>query len=75
MQDRSHTHRPNNLSTTLAPAQEALVGELRRPLLLPLDDLLAITHAFINTEACRLGLDSCLSRHEVEQSKEPDPCD
>ncbi len=41
MQDRSH--RPNKLSTTLKPAQEALVVELRRTLLLPLDDLLAIT--------------------------------
>lgn len=67
MQDRSH--RPNKLSTTLTPAQEALVVELRRTLLLPLDDLLAITHEFINTEASRSGLDRCLRRHGVSNLK------
>ena len=67
MQDRSH--RPNKLSTTLTPAQEALVVELRRTLLLPLDDLLAITHEFINTEASRSGLDRCLRRHGVAISR------
>ena len=36
-QDRSH--RPHKLSTTLTPAQEVLVVEVRRTLLLPLDDL------------------------------------
>jgi transposase InsO family protein len=61
MQDRSH--RPNTLSTTLTPAQEALVVELRRTLLLPLDDLLALTHEFINRAASRSGLDRCLRRH------------
>ena len=35
--DRSHT--ANTLQTTLTPAQEAVVAELRRTLLLPLDDL------------------------------------
>ena len=49
MQDRSHC--PNKLSTTLTPAQEVLVVELRRTLLLPLDDLLVITHEFINADA------------------------
>jgi transposase InsO family protein len=68
MQDRSH--RPNKLSTTLTPAQEALVVELRRTLLLPLDDLLAITHEFINTEASRSGLDRCLRRHGVSNLKD-----
>ena len=63
MQDRSH--RPNTLSTTLTPAQEALVVELRRMLLLPLDDLLAITHEFINPAASRSGLNRCLIRHGV----------
>ena len=63
MQDRSH--RPNTLSTTLRPAQEALVVELRRTLLLPLDDLLALTHEFINRAASRSGLDRCLRRHRV----------
>ena len=63
MRDRSH--RPNTLSTTLTPAQEALVVELRRTLLLPLDDLLALTHEFINRAASRSGLDRCLRRHGV----------
>ncbi|WP_133513400.1 helix-turn-helix domain-containing protein, partial [Candidatus Thiosymbion oneisti] len=35
--DGSHT--PHRLQTTLAPAQEAVVVELRKTLLLPLDDL------------------------------------
>lgn len=44
-QDRSHL--PHRLNTTLTPAQELLVVELRRMVLLPLDDLLAITREFI----------------------------
>ena len=63
MQDRSH--RPHTLNTTLSPAQEMLVVELRRMLLLPLDDLLAITHEFINPHASRSGLNRCLVRHGV----------
>ena len=65
MQDRSHC--PNKLSTTLTPAQEVLVVELRRTLLLPLDDLLAITHEFINPAASRSGLNRCLLRHGVSK--------
>ena len=63
MQDRSH--RANTLNTTLTPAQEALVVELRRTLLLPLDDLLALTHECVNRAASRSGLDRCLRRHGV----------
>ena len=40
--DRSHT--PHRLQTTLTPAQEAVAVVLRRTLLLPLDDLLAVCH-------------------------------
>ena len=36
------SHRPHKLSTTLTPGQEAVVVELRRTLLLPLDDLLVV---------------------------------
>jgi transposase InsO family protein len=68
MQDRSHC--PDKLSTTLTPAQEVLVVELRRTLLLPLDDLLAVTHEFINTHASRSGLDRCLHRHGVGKLKD-----
>ena len=68
MQDRSH--RPNTLATTLTPIQEVLVVELRRTLLLPLDDLLAVTREFIiNPAASRSGLDRCLSRHGVSNLK------
>ncbi|MDP1136349.1 IS481 family transposase, partial [Klebsiella pneumoniae] len=39
--DRSHT--AHRLQTVLTPAQETVVVHLRRTLLLPLDDLLAVT--------------------------------
>ena len=39
--DLSHT--PHRLPTTLSPAQERLVVELRQLLELPLDDLLVVT--------------------------------
>ena len=45
-QDRSHG--PHKLRATLNPAQELLVVELRRTLLLPLDDLLTVIREFIN---------------------------
>lgn len=63
MQDRSH--RPNTLNTTLSAGQELLVVELRRMLLLPLDDLLAITREFTNADVSRSGLNRCLVRHGV----------
>ena len=66
-EDRSH--RPHNLKTTLTPAQELLVVELRRMVLLPLDDLLAITREFINAAVSRSGLDRCLRRHGVSDLK------
>ena len=62
-QDRSH--RPHTMHTTLTPAQELIVVELRRLLLLPLDDMLSVTRAFINPLVSRSGLHRCLVRHEV----------
>ncbi len=62
-EDRSHT--AHQLAKTLAPAQEAVVVELRRMLLLPLDDLLAVTREFLNPDVSRSGLDRCLRRHGV----------
>ena len=62
-EDRSHT--AHRLQTTLTPAQEVVVVELRRMLLLPLDDLLAITREFLNPDVSRSGLDRCLRRHGV----------
>jgi len=38
---------------------------LRETLLLPLDDLLAVTREFIHPEVSRSGLDRCLRRHGV----------
>ena len=75
--DRSHT--AHKLQTTLSPAQEFVAVELRRTLLLPLDDLLAITREFLCPAVSRSGLDRCLRRHGVgnlkalkpAQTKEP----
>ena len=61
--DRSH--RPHNLRATLSPEQEAVVVELRKTLLLPLDDLLVVVREFINSKVSRSGLDRCLRRHGV----------
>ena len=63
--DRSHT--PHNLQTTLTETQEKIVVELRRYLLLPLDDMLVITREFINPNVSRSGLDRCLRRHGVSR--------
>lgn len=65
--DRSH--RPHTLNTTLTPAQELLVVELRRMVLLPLDDLLVITREFTNAQVSRSDLDRCLRRHGVSNLK------
>jgi transposase InsO family protein len=59
------SHCPHTLHATLTPAQEILVVELRRTLLLPLDDLLVVTHEFINPDVSRSGLDRGLRRHGV----------
>jgi transposase InsO family protein len=59
------SHRPHRIHATLTPAQEVLVVSLRKSLLLPLDDLLAVTHEFINEDVSRSGLDRCLRRHGV----------
>ncbi|MDT7929246.1 DDE-type integrase/transposase/recombinase, partial [Tepidimonas sp.] len=64
--DRSHT--PHRLQTTLTPAQEAVVVvELRRLLLLPLDDLVAVVKEFIEPEASHSAIHRCLRRHRVNK--------
>jgi len=65
--DRSHC--PQRLQTTLSPAQEAIVVALRQTLLLPLDDLLAVTREFVCADVSRSGLDRCLRRHGVSDLK------
>ena len=67
VEDRSHT--PHRLQTTLTPAQEGVVVELRKLLLLSLDDLLVVTREFINPDVSRSGLDRCLRRHGVSNRK------
>jgi transposase InsO family protein len=62
-EDRSHT--AHHLQTQLTSAQETVVVALRRTLLLPLDDLLAVTKEFICPSVSRSGLDRCLRRHGV----------
>lgn len=54
--DRSHT--AHHLQTVLTPEQETVVVHLRRTLLLPLDDLLAVTREFICPHVSRSGLDT-----------------
>ena len=49
--------------TTLTPAQELIVVELCRTLLLLTDDLVAVTREFINPTVSRAGLGRCLRRH------------
>ena len=70
-QDRSH--RPHTLATTLSAAQKLIVVELRRMLLLPLDDLLAVIREFSHPDVSRSGLDRCLRRHKVSKLKSLQP--
>ncbi|HHW76161.1 MAG TPA: IS481 family transposase [Xanthomonadaceae bacterium] len=63
VQDRPHT--PHRLATTLNPMQEFVVVELRKLLLLPLDDLLVVARAFVCPDLSRSALDRCLRRHGV----------
>ena len=60
-EDRSH--RPHELATTLSAGEEAVVAEIRRLTLIPLDDLLVVVREFIDPAVSRSGLDRCLRRH------------
>lgn len=64
------SHRPHTLHTTLTPHQEEIVIALRTSLLLPMDDLLAVTREFINDAVSRSGMDRCLRRHGVSRLKD-----
>ena len=66
-------HTAHHLQTTLSKAQEAIVVELRKMLLLPLDDLLTVTREFIHPGVSRSGLDRCLRRHGVGNLKALQP--
>lgn len=60
---RSYT--AHRLQTVLTPRQEVIVVHLRSSLLLPLDDLLALTRKFLSPDVSRAGLDRRLRRHGV----------
>ena len=61
------SHRPHRMATTLSRAQELLVVELRRTVLLSLDDLVAITRAHIHPDASRAGIGRLLKREGVSR--------
>ena len=73
VEDKSH--RPHRMKTTLTPEQETIVVELRKTLLLSLDDLLNVVREFINPKVSRSGLDRCLRRHGVSNLKNLVPKD
>lgn len=60
-----NSHRPHTLQSTLWDYEERIVGEIRRTLLLPLDDLLLIVRAVIEPSMSRSALDRCLRRQGV----------
>ena len=61
------SHQPHHLQTTLSRAEELIVIELRRTLLLTLDDLTAITKAYINAAASRAGIARLLVREGISR--------
>ena len=65
VQDASH--RPHRMNTTLSRSQELLVIELRRTLLLSLDDLVAITRAHLCPHASRAAIGRLLAREGISR--------
>ena len=63
------SHRPHDLHATLTASEEAIVAELRKTLLLPLDDLLVVVREFIRPDMSRSALDRCLRRHGISDLK------
>jgi hypothetical protein len=61
------SHQPHSLQTTLSRPQELLVVELRKTLLLSLDDLTAITRKHICPEASRSAIGRLLGREGVSR--------
>jgi transposase InsO family protein len=69
--DASHT--AHRLQTTLNAGQEELVVYLRTALRLPLDDLLAVVHEFIEPSMSRSALDRLLRRRGVSRLASAEP--
>lgn len=61
------SHKPHNIKTSLSPAQEYVVVELRKRLLLSLDELLEVCQKFILPTLSRASLQRCLKRHGISQ--------
>lgn len=61
------SHKPKHLKTTLSPAQEYVLVELRKNLLLSLDELVAVAQEFIHPSVSRAGIQRCLKRHGVSR--------
>ena len=64
------SHRPHELHAKLSPLQEEVVVELRKTLLLPLDDLFVIVRDHINDKVSRSGLARCLDRHGASRLRD-----
>ncbi len=64
------SHRPHKLRTTLPPELEEIVVELRRTLLLGVDDLLVVIRRFIEPTMSRSALDRLLRRHGVSRLRD-----
>lgn len=61
------SHKPHKITSSLSPAQEYVVVELRKRLLLSLDELLTVTQEFIHPSVSRASLQRCLKRHGVSK--------
>ena len=64
------SHTLHRLQTTLTSAQEIVLVELRRTLLVSLDDLLVVARECVNPDVSRSGLDRCLRRYGVARLTE-----
>ncbi|WP_028864004.1 transcriptional regulator [Psychromonas aquimarina] len=69
------SHIPRQLNTTLSPAQQYVVVQLRIRFKLSLDELLAVCRQFINANVSRAGLQRCLKRHGVSRLADMDSFD
>lgn len=68
------SHKPHKLNTKLSPSQEYVVVELRKRLLLSLDELLTVCHEFVHPAISRAALQRCLKRHGVSRLADMEPC-
>jgi transposase-like protein len=68
--DRSH--RPHRLNTAITDCEENLIIELRRNLVLPLDDIVEAMRRCINPALSRSAIHRCLKRHQLSARIKPD---